>query len=403
MKRMPGRPGRVSGNGSSSDSGRSRGTPWCLRAALFSLTVLAAGCQQMPVTHAEAAPPRALAQVFGWPFLPAGQLNWRGGTTTGGDVTLATAPDPRWLALQADGIDAFERDRRAILAMAGDFRVGFQFVETMGFSAPYTPAAPYFSWATERVDVLEDRGDFISLQHTMVMYFKQPDGSVGEPMVMKHWRQDWTYQDTDLHVFEGGDTWQRRTLDPQAAKGTWSQAVFHVDDSPRYEAVGRWQHGRDYAAWYSDTGLRPLPRREHSVRSDYDVLEGDHRLTITPQGWVHEQSNRKVKQAPAGAARYVAAETGLNRYERISAPSLADADDYWRATGAYWQAVRQIWREVYGSQARFHVKSEYDGKPLFAYHFQYADDIRQQGRYDAEQGRAHAEATVRHFVEPAER
>ena len=55
-----------------------------------------------------------------------------------------------------------------------------------------------------------------------------------------------------------------------AAKGTWTQKVFQVDDSPRYEGYATWVHvdGRHY--WDSQTD-GPLPRREYSKRSDYNV------------------------------------------------------------------------------------------------------------------------------------
>ena len=42
------------------------------------------------------------------------------------------------------------------------------------------------------------------------------------------------------------------------------------------------------------SGVRPLPRRESSVRDDYDVLIGHNRHTIVPSGWVHEEENYKV-------------------------------------------------------------------------------------------------------------
>jgi hypothetical protein len=93
--------------------------------------------------------------------------------------------------LQEAGLTGFERDRRAILAMQGAYRTRFQFVETAGFMPDRAPPQPYFSWGFEFVHVLEERGDFISLQHTVVMYFQGEDGSVAQPAVMKHWRQDW--------------------------------------------------------------------------------------------------------------------------------------------------------------------------------------------------------------------
>ena len=82
------------------------------------------------------------------------------------------------------------------------------------------------------------------------------------PFVQKHWRQDWRYEDTDLHVFIGRNRWVRQTRTAEEARGRWSQAVFQVDDSPRYEALGEWEHYGSYSAWTSERTARPLPRRE---------------------------------------------------------------------------------------------------------------------------------------------
>ncbi len=62
-----------------------------------------------------------------------------------------------------------ERDRRAILAMAGDYRVTFDFLEVETFP-PQTPRdKPYQSWGTEHVYVDSDSGNLISLVHILNM------------------------------------------------------------------------------------------------------------------------------------------------------------------------------------------------------------------------------------------
>ncbi|BDY04406.1 DUF6607 family protein [Ferrimonas sp. YFM] len=296
-----------------------------------------------------------------------------------------------------------ERDRRAILAMAGDFRVSFQFVETAGFVADYLPTAPYFSWGTEHVHVLAEQEDFISLQHTLVMFFETDAGEVHGPMVMKHWRQDWTFEDTELHVFLGNRTWSRERRDAAEVAGQWTQAVYQVDDSPRYEVVGKWQHGEGYSAWQSQTSHRPLPRREFSVRDDYNLLEGEHRITLTPNGWLHEQFNRKVmKPSPFGTTKdYLAQEVGVNRYERITEPRLDAAQAYWHKTQGYWQAVRDTWREVYRDYDTFQLKATFEDRKLFEHHFSHAAEIEASEEYDPDAGRQLAEGVILSFVEAA--
>jgi hypothetical protein len=281
---------------------------------------------------------------YGWPFLSPQEMQSRGGSTQGADVTLETNPSAAWQSLQEANLAPVEQDRRAILALAGSYRVSFQFIETMGIAAGYHPPRPYFSWGTEVVHVLQQSEQAVSLQHTLVMVFREEDGTMSDPMVMKHWRQDWNYQDCDLHTYRGNQVWARKTLPDQEAQGHWSQAVFQVDDSPRYETIGRWDHTGGVSRWSSDEAWRPLPRREFSVRDDYNVLAGTHAITVTPTGWVHEQDNRKLLvTADQEKIRCVACETGINRYERITAPDLtAPADAYWAKTGDYWREVRAM-------------------------------------------------------------
>ena len=121
---------------------------------------------------------------------------------------LAKEASSEWKHLQEKNISARERDRRAILAMAGDYRVTFEFLETIGFDSGYKLDRPYQSWATERVYVLENKDKFVSLQHIMVMYFVK-DERIEGPITMKHWRQDWKYDNPSYHNYVGANTWQK--------------------------------------------------------------------------------------------------------------------------------------------------------------------------------------------------
>jgi hypothetical protein len=335
--------------------------------------------------------------VFGWGNLPLETADPRGGTTTGTPVTFAA---PRKLPLDsiASAGSAFEKDRAAILSLAGDYRTSFHFLETMGLYEDHEPGRPYHSWATEEIRVIEDRGGFISLQHTLVMHFQMPDGSEMEPMVMKHWRQDWTYEDEDLHTFRGNGTWARDRRSSDEVAGMWSQAVWQVDDSPRYEAIGKWTHDGNRSAWAGENSWRPLPRREHSVRDDYGVMEGFHRIVITSKGWIHEQNNWKRVSGEGEAPRYRGHELGIDRYERIVSPSLDKANPYWDKAGAYWKEVRDAWNEVFSQRDRFSLRSKVDGRSQFEYHFEYAGKLEAGEAYDVEEGAKFARDTIQSFL-----
>lgn len=336
--------------------------------------------------------------TYAWPYAVSGSMRPRGGTTKGTAVELATEPDSRWLALQAPGLSKIERDRRAILAMAGAYRASFDFLETAGFTLPYEAKRPYQSWGTEYVYVLADEPKFISLQHILVMQMQMPDGSVSEPIVVKHWRQDWAYQDRDLHIYRGHQTWEAKTLSRKETKHSWSQTVYQVDDSPRYESIGHWQHLPNYSSWVSGNTWRPLPRREFSVRDDYDVLIGTNRHTITPLGWIHEEENLKAVVDQAGEVQsIIAREAGFNRYERIIGFDFSAGDRYWQRTRPFWQDVASAWKEIYKDNKQFTINKEVEGTSLISAMFGYADKVAQT--YDQEAAQAFISATLNQFLE----
>lgn len=125
-----------------------------------------------------------------------------------------------------------EQDRQSILAMAGDYKVRFDMRETVAFVPDYKPLEPKRSGGHEVVRVVEDRGDFISLQHLLVV-----EGEDKTPVIVKHWRQDWTYEPTRVVVYESAGRWTQKPVSAAQRKGAWSQTVWQTDDSPRYGGV----------------------------------------------------------------------------------------------------------------------------------------------------------------------
>jgi hypothetical protein len=265
----------------------------------------------------------------------------------------------------AAGAGDFEHDRLAIRAMAGTYAVEFNFVETVALARGYEVKPPKRSGATELVLVIEDSPRRIELQHVLVM---------GDPAtVVKHWRQRWQYEDTDLLEFQGHSTWGHRTLTPREVKGTWTQSVYEVDDAPRYEGVGRWVHNGDSSAWESNETWRPLPRREYTTRADYQVLLGRNRHTVTPAGWVHEQDNAKLRLDPS--REVLVREAGLNRYTRIE-KDLSAGEAYWRETEAYWRDVRAAWDQQLAAPVVV-VDAWRDGTLRYEHFLERADEVRE--------------------------
>lgn len=126
----------------------------------------------------DASSQAARQYTFGWTFADAESMKPRGGETTGPAVTLETTPNPGWLAIQKPGIDKFEKDRQAILAMQGVYRVTFDFIETVPLRAGYNPARPYQSWATEFVEVIRDSGWFSEIVSAHAVLTSAQNGAV---------------------------------------------------------------------------------------------------------------------------------------------------------------------------------------------------------------------------------
>ena len=316
--------------------------------------------------------------TYSWMFSDADEMKPRGGTTAGPNVVLDQQVSASFQQLQSTELTRLDRDRQAILAMAGSYRTSFDFIETVGFTPQYEPRAPYQSWGTERVYVVASEPDFISLQHIIVMHFASEDGTLSAPMVVKHWRQDWQYQDTVVHAFQGNGAFERQGLDATETADTWTQTVYQVDDSPRYEAIGRWTHTQGVSFWQSDDRRRPLPRREFSVRDDYQTLFGSHRITITPHGWTQEEDALKLvlddRNNPRFEQPYLAREAGLSRYDRIVGYDFNAGDEYWRNTGPFWSRVRDYWATLYRNESAFHFVKSVEGVPLFMAMFNMADE-----------------------------
>lgn len=374
-----------------------------LPAILIALALLPASASAYESASADAA--GGGRYTFAWP-LGEGMLKPRGASTRGVEVTLDPQPTQAWERLHEAGLSDFERDRRAILAMAGPYRVSFDFLEVARFDPSLKPDAPYQSWGTEYVFVGADSGDFIALQHILVMRMRKNDGSASEPFVTRHWRQEWRYQAPSELAYRGANTWALTRTAEDQRRGTWVQSVYQVDDSPRYAARGRWQHSDSFSTWISDETWRPLPRREWSVRSDYQVLLGTNRHTITPTGWLQEENNLKLALGQDGKPRaqmpYLAREYGVARYEHIKDYDFSPGRDYFDRTEPFWAEVRAAWQDLIRRDGGFRLTGPVDQAQLFVPFFDYAERLAEGEPFARDEARAFIERTLRQaYLAPA--
>ncbi|GAB3705151.1 hypothetical protein GCM10027592_37270 [Spirosoma flavus] len=251
-----------------------------------------------------------------------------------------------------------DEDIAAIKSQCGCHDVNFLYAETFAPEKSYAFKDRYTAKGTELVFVEEESGpasrpNKIVIQHLLV---------VSDSMIVKHWREDWVYQNTNLLKFDQNASWKLQKLTPDQVKGQWTQKVFEVDDSPRYEGTATWIHadGRHY--WESTVDA-PLPRREYTKRTDYNVMRRTNHHEIRPDGYVHEQDNDKVIRSEAGD-QLLASEKGINTYKRTDDKKCQAAKDWWAKNRAYWADVRAVWNDVLTNREAVGIKGQVKGQVM---------------------------------------
>ncbi len=274
-------------------------------------------------------------------------------------------------------------DRDAIKSMCGCYEVTFKFAETFSPVQGYKLHEPHRSIGLELAELVEDSPNKISLQHLLVV-------GVGDSDVVKHWRQDWEYQAPSMYTYARNNTWDYQTLAKGSNKGQWVQRVFQVDDGPRYEASATWIHadGRHYWESFADA---PLPRREHTLRSDYNVLHRRNRQELTSYGWIHEQDNDKLKRSAKGDT-LLASEKGYNEYRKVPIERCQVASNWWKKNQAFYAKVRTVWAKYYGKNQDFTLEKVVDGKPLYVHFYGMPNTATE----------AEIEAVIAKFYRPAD-
>ncbi|MGP1274510.1 MAG: DUF6607 family protein [Caulobacterales bacterium] len=253
-----------------------------------------------------------------------------------GAPAMALAFNESGMTVQSEAGVPSEADRQAILAMAGEYDVTFAFTEFLPIAEGYELRPSTETPAREVVIVIADEPGYISLQHLLLV------GNPQDPMVIKHWRQDWQYEPSRLMAYRGFNTWEMEEVSAEEARGAWSQTVYQVDDSPRYAGLARWEHAPNASTWTPDVSWRPLPRRDATTRDDYDTIAAVNRHTITDWGWTHEQDNSKLVLRD-GEPYELVREHGINTYRRTELSGVENAERYWAATASYWADIRSAW------------------------------------------------------------
>jgi len=264
-----------------------------------------------------------------------------------------------------------KKDINSIKEMCGCFEIRFDFAETFikTVDKDYKPSKNYSSGGLEWAQLIVDNKNQISIQHILIA------GSKERPYIIKHWRQDWLYQNTNFYIYDHNNNWNYMKKEKKEVKGQWTQKVFQVDDSPRYEGSGSWVHVDGKSYWENITPA-PLPRREYSKRNDYNVTERGNRQEITSTGWVHDQNNKKIIRKEGMKDEVLAYEKGYNNYVKVEDSKCEAAVNWWVENKNKWGKVRNKWKEVYGRNKDLSLKKIINNNPLYMVLF--LDEINQK-------------------------
>lgn len=269
-----------------------------------------------------------------------------------------------FISVVANAQSKQELDKKAIKEMCGCFEVTFNFAETFNYSQDslYKPSKTKVDKGLEWAQLVTDEDDKVVIQHILQV------GNPSEPHIVKHWRQDWLFENTDLYLYNGDNNWTFTKKDANEIAGQWTQKVYQVDDSPRYEGTASWVHV-DGKSYWENTTPAPLPRREYTKRADYNITMRGNRHEITPEGWVHDQDNSKVMRKAGKGDFVLAKEKGYNTYVKVPDERCKAAADWWVANYDKWVDVRSKWDEVFGRNTNLTLKEKVDNKVLYKHLF----------------------------------
>jgi hypothetical protein len=255
-------------------------------------------------------------------------------------------------------------EKDALKKLCGCFEVQFKYAETFAADTAYKLHPKYNANGLEWVVAEEATDQKFVLQHLLLA-----DDSV----IVKHWREDWQFEQTNWWMYNHDANWKLVNGNKQQVRGQWTQTVWGVDDEPRYQGSSAWINNNGKYYWENTTDS-PLPRREYSKRNDYNVMQRTNRIIITPNGWTHEQDNKKIIRKDGSSDVFLAEEKGYNIYTKTSDDKCKQAAVYWQKHKQFWAVVRQSWEELLNGKNNVTLVSKADGK----YMYQQLDEVEKQ-------------------------
>lgn len=278
-------------------------------------------------------------------------------------------------------------DKELIKGMCGCYKVDFEYAETFSDAKDYEFRDRYEAHGLEWAFVDEESDDKVVIQHLLV---------INDSTIVKHWRQDWLYENRDLFTYQRNLEWKKESIPAEKAEGTWTQKVYQVDDSPRYQGYAHWVDldGRKY--WESQV-YAPLPRREYTKRSDYNVMLRNNKHKITDFGHVHELDNAKVIRTE-GKDSILVWEKGMNTYTKVEDSQCEAAVNWWKENRAFWVDVRTVWQEIAEEKDYINIAQKVDNKRLWQDLFALGKEYAGDEKYNSKKVRKEIRKTIDPFL-----
>lgn len=264
-----------------------------------------------------------------------------------------------------------KKDAEMIKSMCGCYEVQFASAETFSYpkeASTYKPSETKYDRALEWITPIEANDKKVSLQHLLI---------ITDHMIIKHWRQDWTFENQDIWHYNGFNGVDYSPKTKEQVKGQWAQQVFEVDDTPRYMESATWVYP-DGRAFWQNTVDAPLPRREYTKRSDYNILRRTNTHELTPTGWLHNQDNAKIIRTKNANDYILAYEKGVNTYTKVDDSRCIAAQKYWSENEKLWAKVRHKWEKEFSKKQNLNFHQQVDGKALYSYLFDLPADATQE-------------------------
>lgn len=269
-----------------------------------------------------------------------------------------------------------EQAKESIKKMCGCYEVDFEYAETFSEVEGYEFHDRYSAHGLEWIFMDEETSDEIIIQHLLV---------INDSLTIKHWREDWQYENKDLLVYQKNLEWSKEQVPTEYVENSWTQKVYQVDDSPRYNGYAHWviQDGKSY--WESQVSA-PLPRREYTKRSDYNVMLRNNKHKITPYGHLHELDNAKVLRTEEKDS-VIVLEKGHNTYTKVENDRCKSAAFWWENNRIFWVDVRLVWDDVIEDNEFINIKSKVDNQKLWQRLFDLGDTYVSAKKYHSKKAK----------------